>query len=145
MSFFPESETDLVRQITHALEDQASRPLEEIRYTAPDDCRSFSDFERSASEWSFACGVAWTLARLRDPFAGSDKIVELARRLAREAWRASGGNQSWTAVLAEDRAERGPVRGDPGSELDEFTRGLGRMQVRRASSPAQSEPKDEAT
>jgi hypothetical protein len=141
MSFFPESEADLARQVSHALEDQAPRPLEEIRARAPDDCGHFSSFEYRSSEWSFCWGVAWALARMRDPFAPSEKLEELVRRLACEAWRSYGG-ESWTSLMAQDRADRGPVRADPGSQLDEFTRNLGRLQVRRTSSSAQDEPTD---
>ena len=34
---------------------------------------------------------------------------------------------------AGDRQERGPVAGDPGKQLEEFTRNLGSMRVRRST------------
>jgi hypothetical protein len=145
MTFFPESEADLARQITHALEDQARRPLDEIRARAPDDCGHFSSFECRSSEWSFGWGVAWALARMRDPFAPSQKLEELVRRLACEAWRSYGGEQSWTALMAQDRAERGPVGADPSAALDEFTRDLGRVQVRHGSGSGRSAPRGDAS
>lgn len=132
MSFMPESESDLARQIAHALEDESFHPLDQVQDDAPDDCRYFSDFECSLSEWSFGYGVAWVLARMRDPFAPTARIAANAQRLALEAWRSSGRGESWPELISRDRAERGPVRGDPSTQLEEFTRNLGKMRVRRA-------------
>jgi hypothetical protein len=136
MAFMPESEEDLVRQVAFALEDESFHPLDEVQDNAPPDCRYFSDFESSISDWSFAYGVAWTLARLRDPFASPARVAVLAQRITRDAWRSYAGDQPWTALISKDRAERGPARGDPTAQLEEFTRNLGNMRIRRPSAGA---------
>jgi hypothetical protein len=133
MGFMPESQEDLVRQVVLALEDESFHPLDEVQDNAPADCRYFSDFESSLSDWSFAYGVAWTLARMHDPFASSERIAALARRITTEAWRSYARDQSWAALISRDRAERGPARGDPSTQLEEFTRNLGNMRIRRPS------------
>src|SRR5687767_3934894 len=108
MGFTPESEEDLVRQVVFALEDESFHPLDEVQDHAPADCRYFSDFESSLSDWSFAYGVAWTLARMHDPFASSARIAELSKRITRDAWRSYAGAHPWEALITKDRAERGP-------------------------------------
>ena len=132
MSLMPESESELARQIAYALEDESFHPLDRVQDDAPDDCRYFSDFECSLSEWSFGYGLAWALARMRDPFAPAERVAAIAQRLAVEAWRSHGRGESWPDLIGRDRAERGPVRGDPSTQLEEFTRSLGKMRVRRA-------------
>src|SRR5438477_9559227 len=67
MSLLPESDADWGRQIRLALTSEAARPLEEIKRQSPAPSRNFSDFEAAMSEWSFAYGIAWAIARLRDP------------------------------------------------------------------------------
>jgi hypothetical protein len=136
MSFLPESEGELARQVVFALEDESFHPLDEVQDNAPAECRFFSDLESGLSDWSFGYGVAWTLARMRDPFASSETIAALARRVAGEAWRSYASDRSWPALMSRDRAERGPVRGDPATQLEEFTRNLGNMRIRRPASVA---------
>jgi hypothetical protein len=131
MSFMPESEEDLVRQVVFALEDESFHPLDEVQDNAPEDCRYFSDFESSLSDWSFAYGVAWTLARMHDPFASAARVAVLARRITGEAWRSYARDQGWADLISRDRAERGPARGDPNAQLEEFSRNLGNMRIRR--------------
>jgi hypothetical protein len=130
----PESEQDLVRQVAFALEDESFHPLDEVQDNAPADCRYFSDLESSISDWSFAYGVAWTLARLRDPFASSARVGVLAQRIARDAWRFHAGDQQWEDLISRDRAERGPALSDPTTQLEEFSRNLGDMRIRRPAS-----------
>ena len=139
MGLFPESESELARQITHALEDQSFDPLDEVHERAPEDCHYFSDLESSLSEWSFACGIAWTMVRMRDPFASSERVVDAVQRLAREGWRAHAGPRSWAELVGQDRAERGQVRRDPQTQLEQFSEGLGKMTVRRSENPVPKE------
>jgi hypothetical protein len=136
MGFFPESEAELARQIAYALDDQSFDPLDEVHERAPEDCHYFSDLETSLSEWSFACGIAWTMVRMRDPFASPERAVEAVQRLAREGWRYHAGVRSWAELVGRDRAERGQVRRDPQTQLEQFSEGLGKMTVRRTEGPA---------
>jgi hypothetical protein len=138
MGFFPESEAELARQIAYALEDQSFDPLDEVHEHAPEDCHYFSDLEVSLSEWSFSCGIAWAIVRTRDPFASSERVVDAAQRLAREGWRSHTGPRSWAELVGQDRAERGPVRRDPQTQLEQFGDELGKMSVRRTTNPAES-------
>jgi hypothetical protein len=136
MGITPESEAELARQITYALEDQSFDPLDEVHERAPEDCHYFSDLESSLSEWSFACGIAWAFVRMRDPFASSERLVEAVQRLAHEGWRAHAGVRSWAELVGQDRAARGPVRRDPQTQLEQFSEGLGKVTVRRTESSA---------
>jgi hypothetical protein len=142
MSFLPESEAELARQVIFALEDESFHPLDEVQDSAPEECRFFSDLESNVSEWSFGYGIAWTLARMRDPFASSERIATLARRIAGEAWRSYADEHSWPELVGRDRRERGPVRGDPSTQLEEFTRNLGNMRIRRPAAVAGDAPRD---
>jgi hypothetical protein len=139
MGLFPESESELARQITHALEDQAFDPLDEVHERAPEDCHYFSDLEASLSEWSFACGIAWTLVRMRDPFASSERMVDAVQRLAREGWRAHAGPRSWAELVGQDRAERGHVQRERHTPLEQFSEELGKVTVRRSESSVPAE------
>ena len=131
MSFLPDSEAELARQIAYALDDESFHPLDEVQDSAPEECRYFSDLECSLSEWSFGYGVAWALLRVREPLAPATRIAALAQGLAREAWR-SHGSRAWEELIKRDRQERGPVHGDPSEQLEEFSRNLGNMRVRRS-------------
>jgi hypothetical protein len=131
MGFMPESEEDLVRQVTFALEDESFHPLDEVQDNAPDGCRHFSDFEASVSDWSFAYGVAWTLARIHDPFASSARIAVVARRVTAEAWHSYARDADWADLISRDRNERGPAIVEPSVQLEEFSRNLGEMRIRR--------------
>jgi hypothetical protein len=102
---------DIARQVGHALEDEAAQPLAEVQRLAPEGCDYFSELEASISEWSFGYGVAWALARMRDPLLGSGQTAAIAERAVHDAWR-SFSAQSWTALMGEDRTRRGPVEGD---------------------------------
>jgi hypothetical protein len=137
MSFTPESEADLARQISYALEDGSFHPLDAVQLEAPEDCHYFSDLESSLTEWSFCCGVAWALVRMRDPFGSSERLAEGAQRLAKEAWRSRGAGRSWEELVGYDRQERGPVRRDPRSDLERFSESLAKVTVHRSGSPAQ--------
>src|SRR4030095_17028453 len=136
MGFFPESESELARQITHALGDQSFDPLDEVHELAPEDCHYFSDLESNLSDWSFACGMAWTLVRMRDPFAPPERVVDAVQRVARDGWRAHAGPRSWAELVGQDRAERGQVQRDPHTQLEQFSEGLGKVTVRRATDSA---------
>jgi hypothetical protein len=136
MGLLPESESDLARQITQALGDQSFDPLDEVHELAPEDCHYFSDLESNLSEWSFACGMAWTLIRMRDPFAPPERVVDAVQRLARDGWRAHAGPRSWAELVGQDRAERGQVKRDPQTQLEQFSEGLGKVTVRRATDSA---------
>jgi hypothetical protein len=131
MGFVPESEADLARQVTFALEDESFHPLDEVQDSAPEGCRHFSDFESSLSDWSFAYGVAWTLARVHDPFASSARIAVAARRITNEAWRSFARDSDWADLISRDRTHRGPAVEDPSTQLEEFSRNLGDMRIRR--------------
>ena len=111
MSFAVDPAPDIGRQVGHALEDEAAQPLAEVQRSAPAGCNYFSEMEASISEWSFGYGVAWALARIRDPLLSSSESDRIAARAVRDAWRSFSG-QSWTALMGEDRARRGPVDGD---------------------------------
>jgi hypothetical protein len=138
MGFYPESEADLARQITHALADQSFDPLDEVQERAPEDCHYFSDLESKLGEWSFACGMAWALVRMRDPFASGEQMVDAVQRLARDGWRAHAGPQSWAELVGSDRDQRGQVRRDPQTQLEGFSEGLGKVTVRRSENPEAS-------
>jgi hypothetical protein len=111
MSFAVDPALDIARQVGNALEDEAAQPLAEVQRSAPEGCHYFSELEASISEWAFGYGVAWALARLRDPLLGSSGTAEIAEHAVRDAWRSFSG-QSWTGLMGEDRARRGPVDGD---------------------------------
>ena len=111
MSFAVDPALEIARQVGNALEDEAAQPLAELQRNAPPGCDYFSELEASISEWSFGYGVAWALARMRDPLLGSAQTSRIADQAVRDAWRGFSG-QVWTALLAEDREKRGPVDGD---------------------------------
>ena len=111
MSFAVDPALDMARQVGNALEDEAAQPLAEVQRSAPEGCHHFSELEASISEWAFGYGVAWALARMRDPLLSSSATAEVAEHAVRDAWRSFSG-QSWTALMGEDRAHRGPVDGD---------------------------------
>jgi hypothetical protein len=139
VSLFPESESELVRQISYALEDQSFDPLDEVQQQAPEGCDYVSDLEVALSDWAFCYGVAWTLARMHDPFASSERIASAVQRLSREAWRSRSGTRAWGELIGEDRNVRGPVRHDPHTELQQFTESIGKMRARRVSNPISTE------
>jgi hypothetical protein len=111
VSFTGDRAHDIARQVGHALEDEAAQPLTEVQRAAPEGVEYFSELEASISEWSFGYGVAWALARMRDPLLGSAAAGRIADQAVRDAWRSFSG-QSWTILLGEDRARRGPVEGE---------------------------------
>ena len=111
MSFAVDPALEIARQVGNALEDEAAQPLAELQRNAPPGCDYFSELEASISEWSFGYGVAWALARMRDPLLGSAQTGRIADQAVRDAWRGFSG-QVWTALLAEDREKRGRVDGD---------------------------------
>jgi hypothetical protein len=112
VSFAGDPAHDIGRQVGHALEDEAAQPLTDVQRAAPEGVNYFSELEASISEWSFGYGVAWALARMRDPLLGSSAASEIADRAVRDAWRSFSG-QSWTTLLRDDRDRRGPVDGEP--------------------------------
>jgi hypothetical protein len=110
---------DFARQVRNALEDEAAQPLTQVQRAAPEGCNYFSELEASISEWSFGYGVAWTLARIGDPLLASSAVAAVAEAAVQDAWRLFS-EESWTALMAQDRARRGPVEGDapvPGDEI----------------------------
>ena len=117
MSFAGDPAHDIGRQVGHALEDEAAQPLTEVQRAAPEGVDYFSELEASIREWSFGYGVAWALARMRDPLLGSSAAAKIADRAVRDAWRSFSG-QSWTTLLGDDRERRGPVEGEPRAAPD---------------------------
>ena len=87
MSFAVDPAHDIARQVGHALEDEAAQPLTEVQRARPEGCDYFSELEASISEWSFGYGVAWALARMRDPLLGSSATGRIAEQAVRDAWR----------------------------------------------------------
>ena len=141
MSLPLDREGDLARHVYDALEDEAAQPLQGLEKEAPEGFDSFSELEASLSELSFGYGVAWALARVREPFASSRRISEIAAQAVATAWRAFS-NESWRALMEQDRAARGDAAGgdaaggeaegeEPGPRLDEFMGGLARARSRR--------------
>jgi len=143
VSFVFDPSPDLARQVRSALEDEAAQPLNEVQRRAPAGCDYFSELEASIGEWSFGYGVAWALARASDPMLPSSAVARIAEAAVDDAWRLFS-DQGWTALMAEDRAQRGPVDGDeppaeappqaeaePASDLGEFMAMVGRSRARR--------------
>jgi hypothetical protein len=130
---------DLAHHVYDALEDEAAQPLRDLGEQAS---ASFSELETSLSEWSFGYGVAWALARTREPFASSRRVAELAANATAVAWR-SFADQSWSTLIAADRgnrqgAEAAPVPVEPSapqaeseSQLEGFMGGLAQARSRR--------------
>ena len=108
MSFAVDPALDMARQVGNALEDEAAQPLAEVQRSAPEGCHYFSELEASISEWAFGYGVAWALARMRDPLLSSSATAEVAEHAVRDAWRSFSG-QSWTAL--DGRGSRPPGAG----------------------------------
>jgi hypothetical protein len=125
---------ELAHHVYDALEDDAAQPLAGLEGEAPDGFESFTELETSLSEWSFGYGVAWALARMREPFASSSRVSDLAAQAVAKAWR-SFSDEPWRHLIAEDRAGRAPADAgaSPGPEakLDEFMGGLARARSRR--------------
>jgi hypothetical protein len=137
VSFTFDQSPDLARQVRNALEDESAQPLSEVQQVAPEGCNYFSELEATISEWSFGYGVAWAMARLGDPMLPSSAAAEIADVAVNDAWRVFS-DQNWTALMAEDRAARGPVEGDLAPEevaappdLGQFMHEVGRSRYRR--------------
>ena len=103
MSLPLDREGDLARHVYDALEDEAAQPLAGLAEEAPEGFEAFSELETSLSELSFGYGVAWALARVREPFASSRRISELAAQAVTTAWR-SFSDESWRVLMEQDRA-----------------------------------------
>jgi hypothetical protein len=122
---------DLARHVYDALEDEAAQPLAGLEEEAPEGFEAFSELETSLSELSFGYGVAWALARAREPFASSRRISELASQAVTTAWR-SFSDESWRVLMEQDRAARaGAAAPEAPPRLDEFIGGLARARSRR--------------
>jgi hypothetical protein len=80
----------------------------------------FSDFELDLSDWSMAFGVAWAIARERKPQLSSGDLAMYAHEAAGWAFHVYCGKEPWTERWERDGAERGPVRGDPGTPEREW-------------------------
>jgi hypothetical protein len=156
----PDRWAELARHVYEALEDEAAQPLRDLAQEAPESFESFSELETSLSEWSFGYGVAWALARTREPFASSRRVSQLAGEATAAAWRSFG--DPWRSLIAADRAARReapPPAQPPQSagerqtgggappegqrrpaepQLDDFMSGLARARARRAR--AREEP-----
>jgi hypothetical protein len=140
MTFPVEHDGDLARHLVHALEDEAAHPLEEAEANAPEGCHYFSELEVSLAEWSFAYGLAWALIRAREPFVSSRGVAQQARLVTAEAWSRVGG-ESWTKLMADDRATRGPVEGDDRPpQLGEFMGRLAQTRPRRRPRDRRGKP-----
>jgi hypothetical protein len=125
-----EPDTNLPRQLAHALEDEGAEPLDELSERAPYEGLQFSDFERNLSEWSFGFGVAWALARVRDPFLSSARVASVARAATREAWRLHTGHDFWPAMMFDRGGEQASSPGGQRVQIDEFMARLGNMRAR---------------
>jgi hypothetical protein len=125
-----EPDTNLPRLLAHALEDECTEPLKELRERAPDERLRFSGLERALSEWSFAYGVAWTLARVRDPFLSSTRVAAVAEAATREAWRSQTGQDFWAAPALSEEEGTSPPSVESVTRVDEFTTRLGSMRSR---------------
>jgi hypothetical protein len=121
VSFAVDPALDIARQVGNALEDEAAQPLAEVQRSAPEGVDYFSELEASISEWSFGYGVAWALARIRDPLLSSSVTGRIAEQAVRDAWRSFSG-ESWTALLRDDRSRRGSVEGDAPRPLEAASR-----------------------
>ncbi len=122
---------DFMEEVRNALEDEAAQPLSQLERVAPEGCNYFSELEASISELSFGYGVAWALARMGDPLLSSGAAATIAEHSVRDAWRLFS-DQSWTELMAEDRAQRGPVEGDSApSDLGQFMHKVGGSRSRR--------------
>jgi len=117
VSFAVDPALDIARQVGNALEDEAAQPLADVQHYAPEGVDHFTELEASISEWSFGYGVAWALARMRDPLQPSSATANIAEAAVRDAWRSFSG-ESWTALLREDRARRGPAEEVSGAQLE---------------------------
>ena len=141
MDFAFDRSRDLSRQVRNALEDETAQPLREVQRHAPEGCDYFSELEASLGEWSFGYGVAWALARAGDPMMSSSAAARIAEAAVSEAWSLFSSNQRWTALMAADRAERGPVDAEVASEgregeasdLGQFMEKVARSRTRRFS------------
>ncbi len=141
MDFAFDRSRDLSRQVRNALEDEVAQPLREVQRHAPEDCDYFSELEASLGEWSFGYGVAWALARAGDPMMSSSAAARIAEAATAEAWSLFSTSQRWTALMAADRAHRGPVDSDltadgadaASSELGQFMEKVARSRTRRFS------------
>ena len=138
MSLSFDRSPDLSRQVLNALEDEAAQPLSDVQRHAPEGCDYFSELEASLGEWSFGYGVAWAIARASDPMLSSSAAARIAADAINDAWRFFNTDQGWTRLMAEDRAERGPVDGeaastgeDEGSDLGQFMEKIGRSRTGR--------------
>ena len=138
MSFAVDPAMDIARQVGAALEDEAAQPLADVQRTAPEGCDYFSELEASISEWSFGYGVAWALARMRDPLLASSATSRIAEEAVRHAWRSFSG-QSWTVLMGDDRSLRGPVEGEAPATLEPAESPAGPAPAPPATADAPSE------
>jgi hypothetical protein len=130
VSFAFDRSPDLSRQVLRALEDEAAQPLGEVQRHAPEGCDYFSELEASLGEWSFGYGVAWAMARMSDPLLSSSAAARIAEEAVGDAWRLFNTDYGWTALLAQDRLQRGPVEGedapqDGSPDLGQFMQKVG--------------------
>ena len=130
----------LAQQVLQALADHSAQPLAEVQQRAPEGTDYFSELETSLGEWSFGYGVAWALVRAADPMMSSQAVADLARRGTALAWRMFS-EESWTRLLEQDRAARGPYpapeAGDPDqpppdAALSEFMGKVAKTRATRA-------------
>lgn len=120
---------DFAGHVYDALEDEGAQPLRRLEEEAPEGFEGFSELETSLSEWSFGYGVAWALARTREPFVSSRRITELAEGAIATAWKAFG-DEPWRTLLADSGAGRGGEEsGEP--RLDNFMGSLASARSRR--------------
>jgi hypothetical protein len=137
---------DLAHHVYDALEDETAQPLRDLEDQVPEGFESFSELETSLSEWSFGYGVAWALARMREPFVSSRRVSEIAAEATATAWR-SFGEEPWRMLITADRASRRTAEATPETEeqpaaqpeaqpesepqLQDFMGGLARARSRR--------------
>ena len=101
MGFFPESEAELARQITHALSDESFDPLDEVHERAPEDCHYFSDLESQPERMELRLrdrvGAGSHARPVRPPGAGRGRGPAAGRETGGEPTRARTRGPSWSA------------------------------------------------
>ena len=117
VSFTIDRADDFTRQVRNALEDEAAQPLSEVRARRP---RGLQLLLRARGEHQRV--ELWLRRRLGAGAHGRPAAV-LERRggiaeSSRERRVALFSDQSWTALMAEDRAQRGAGRGRRGAPSD---------------------------
>jgi hypothetical protein len=73
---------------------------------------------------------------MSDPLLSSSNAARIAEDAMGDAWRLFNTDMGWTALMAEDRTQRGPVDGDAeagdgAADLGQFMEKVGRSRPTR--------------